>query len=603
MNRLHVIAATSALALAALLIVAAPEPTPRSRPAEAPDFLVRGVRLFDGERIWPRAAVRVRGGLIEAVAEDLSPRGGERVVDGAGKTLLPGLIDAHVHSFGDARRDALRFGTTTQIDQFSDHRQLAAVRAERASLARTDRADLWSAGTLATADGGHGTQFGLEVPTIAAPADAPAWVAARKAEGSDFVKIVREDLSAYSAERRMPTLDATTAKAVIDAAHAAGLRAVVHASAREAARESLRDGADGLVHVFQDQVADDALIELARARGAFVVPTLAVIAGFSGSASTLGEDSRIAPHLSPGQRSGLSAARPFGAAGGRLLAAARDSVRRMHAAGVPILAGTDAPNPGTAHGASLHEEMALLVEVGLSPAEALRAATSAPADAFGLADRGRIRAGLRADLVLVKGEPDIDIGATRAIDTVWKNGHEVDRSVAATMAPRFAVGSLGEFDDGSLASPAGGGWTATSDRMMGGQSLARIVATGAGASGTPGAMQVEGEVVEGGPMVWAGAMFNPGSSPMQPVDASAAQALVFWLRGDGREVAAMLFSGATEQAPPSIVALRTTAEWTEHRLPLAAFAGADLSRLRAIGYTVGRPAGSFAFQLDGVRLE
>ncbi len=603
MNRLHLIAAASALALAALLLFAAPEPAPRSRPAEAADFLVRGVRLFDGERVWPRAAVRVRGGLIEAVAEDLAPRGGERIVDGAGKTLLPGLIDAHVHSFGDARRDALRFGTTTQIDLFSDHRQLAAARAERASLARTDRADLWSAGTLATADGGHGTQFGLDVQTIAAAEDAPGWVAARKAEGSDFIKLVREDLSAYTDARRMPTLDAATAKAVIDAAHAEGLRAVVHASAREAARESLRDGADGLVHVFQDQVADDALIELARARGAFVVPTLAVIAGFSGAASTLGEDARIAPHLSPGQRSGLTAARPFGAAAGKLLDAARDSVRRLHAAGVPILAGTDAPNPGTAHGASLHEELALLVEVGLSPAEALRAATSAPADAFGLADRGRIRAGLRADLVLVVGEPDIDITATRAIDTVWKNGYAVDRSVTATAAPRFAAGSLGDFDDGSLASPAGSGWTSTSDRMMGGQSVARIAPAEGGAQGSAGALQVEGEVVEAGPMVWAGAMFNPGAEPMQPVDASATTTLTFWLRGDGRDLAVMLFSGEAERAPPSIVALRTTAEWTEHRLPLSAFAGADLSRLRAIGYTVGRPAGSFAFQLDGVRLE
>ena len=78
-------------------------------------------------------------------------------------------------------------------------------------------------------------------------------------------------------------------------------------------------------------------------------------------------------------------------------------------------AGTDAPNSGTAHGASLHGELQLLVEAGLTPTEALAAATSAPAAAFHLTDRGRIAPGLRADLVLVEGDPTADILQTRAI--------------------------------------------------------------------------------------------------------------------------------------------------------------------------------------------
>ena len=106
-----------------------------------------------------------------------------------------------------------------------------------------------------------------------------------------------------------------------------------------------------------------------------------------------------------------------------------DSVRGLRAAGVTILAGTDVPNPGTAQGASLHGEMELLVEAGLTPAEALRAATSAPAEVFGLKDRGRIAPGLRADLVLVEGDPSLDIRATRAIVGIWKAGSAVERRV------------------------------------------------------------------------------------------------------------------------------------------------------------------------------
>ncbi len=600
MNRLHLSAFASALGLILLLGLAAPSPPPRARPAEAPDFLVRNVRLFDGERVWPRAAVRVRGGLIEAVAEDLAPRGGERVVDGAGKTLLPGLIDAHTHSYGEARREALRFGVTTQIDLFSAASQLPAARAERESLARTDRADLWSAGTLATAAGGHGTQFGLPIPTLDSADAAPDWVAARKAEGSDFIKLVREDLSAYGVPRRLPSLDAATARAVIAAAHAQELRAVAHASAQEAARESLRDGADGLVHVFQDSVADAALVELARDSAAFVIPTLSVVAGFAGEAVPLAEDARIGDWLGEAQRGTLAAARPFGPTAARLLANARESVRRLHEAGVPILAGTDAPNPGTAHGASLHGELALLVEAGLSPLDALRAATAAPADAFGIPARGRVRAGYRADLLLVEGEPDRDIAATRAIVTIWKNGHAVDRAAPVETVEAIEPGPVSDFEAGMEA--RFGSWSATSDRMLGGDSSALLERVAGGADGSAGALRVSGEVRAQAAQRWAGALFSPATQPMQAVDASSARELVFRLRGDGRELAVLLFHGAGGPAPPALRTVSSTPEWVEHRLPLAGFSAADLSRLRGIGFTAGDPAGAFWFELDAVAL-
>ena len=95
--------------------------------------------------------------------------------------------------------------------------------------------------------------------------------------------------------------------------------------------------------------------------------------------------------------------------------------------GVPILAGSDQPNPGTAPGVSIHGELALLVEAGLTPVQAPRAATSATARAFRLADRGRIAPGMRADLVLVDGDPTVDIRATRNIVSVWKAGVHFDR--------------------------------------------------------------------------------------------------------------------------------------------------------------------------------
>jgi imidazolonepropionase-like amidohydrolase len=102
----------------------------------------------------------------------------------------------------------------------------------------------------------------------------------------------------------------------------------------------------------------------------------------------------------------------------------------MYRAGVPILAGTDANAAAGVpaairHGVSLHHELELLVEAGLSPLDALRGATSRPAHYFGLADRGLIEPGRRADLVLIDGNPLQDITATRSIRRIWCGGSEV----------------------------------------------------------------------------------------------------------------------------------------------------------------------------------
>jgi imidazolonepropionase-like amidohydrolase len=107
---------------------------------------------------------------------------------------------------------------------------------------------------------------------------------------------------------------------------------------------------------------------------------------------------------------------------GLSLAHAQAAVVALHRAGVAVLAGTDAPAPGVAHGASIHRELELLVLSGLTPSEALAAATAAPARAFGFHDRGRIAPGLRADLLLVEGDPTADVRATRRIVGVWTLG-------------------------------------------------------------------------------------------------------------------------------------------------------------------------------------
>ena len=165
----------------------------------------------------------------------------------AASTLLPGLIDAHVH-FSDqaeaASGQALRLGVTTQLDMFSAGERLERLKRLR-SEDRADVAAVRTAGIGATVAGGHPTQMGggITFPTIATPKDAKAFVDARVAEGSDYIKIVHDGGSAWSA-RAVPTLDLPTMRALVDAAHAHKKLAVVacHHRGGSAARHHRRRG-------------------------------------------------------------------------------------------------------------------------------------------------------------------------------------------------------------------------------------------------------------------------------------------------------------------------------------------------------------------------
>ncbi len=579
--------------------------------AAAAAFVVREVRVFDGERTIASTDVLVRDGRIASIGPSLDVPAGVAVIDGHGRTLLPGLIDAHTHSFGAARRDAIRFGVTTELDMFGDWHQLAEAKRTRASLARTPVADLWSAGTLATVPHGHGTEYGFPIPTLTQPSEAPAFVANRLAEGSDYLKIILEDGSAYG--HPLPTLDAPTTAALVGAAHAAHRASLAHVATEAEAREAVDAGIDGLAHVFIDRPASAALVEQVRRSGTFVVATLSVAGSASGADTgrRLADDPRLATMLSAGQADSLRAVFPAEWRNAAFLPNATESVRRLHAAGVPILAGTDAGNPGTAHGVSLHGELALLVAAGLSPTEALNAATALPARLFDLGDRGRVVVGERADLMLVDGDPTRDIEATRAIVSIWKNGFPVDRALAsderkdATAAASQPKGSLvSDFEAGDIAVAFGQNWAVTTDALIGGKSTASQRWLAGGAAGSKGALQVAGEIVAGAPFTWSGSIFLPGAKPFDAVDFSQRHVLVFQVRSPGRSsLSAMLFSGAPTNRQPSTVAFDVTPQWTEVRIPLERFEGADPTRVRGLAIVAGQPVGPFAFDLDDIRIE
>ncbi|MFB6549450.1 amidohydrolase family protein [Streptomyces sp. NPDC056405] len=354
---------------------------------------VRHVRVFDGRQLTEPRTVVINGSII---SPDTSTAGAH-TLDGTGLVLLPGLIDAHVHLHGpDTLARLASYGVTTALDMATWPPQLLA------SLRQvTDLTDIRSAGTPAIGDGGpHSHIPGMAQEAIVrSPQQAGEFVAAQVSAGADYIKIVAEAPGQGGPEQE--TIDALVA-----AARTHGRKTVAHAATAGAYTMALDAGVDFVTHIPIDRPLDPGDIARMAAAGQVCIPTLTVMQGTA-------------------------------AAGGAAPAyhTARRNLGALHTAGVPILAGTDANlQPGVPfqveHGVSLHHELELLVDAGLAPVEALHAATALTARYFGLTDRGSVRPGLRADLLLVDADPLADIRATRAIHRIWCAGIEQTPAVA-----------------------------------------------------------------------------------------------------------------------------------------------------------------------------
>jgi imidazolonepropionase-like amidohydrolase len=406
--------------------------------ATAETIVIHAGRLIADASRPPQgpSTITIVDGLIQSVAPGLAPPpAGARLIDLSNRTVLPGLIDMHVHLSGnpgqDYRQEAVdtdEYATLVGVSNarstvragFTTVRDLGSAPQVGFALSRGTREGLFpgprivAAGPAISIVGGHGDVSGFRPEVIEALAahntcTGAVQCAERVREfaraGAQVIKFTATGgvlsqqaggLEAHFTDEEM--------RAIVTTAHSLGLRVAAHAHGARGIEAAARAGVDSIEH---GTFADAAAIAAMRRSGSALVPTLMA---FTGVRESLAQG-RFTPIVAAKAREALS---HLG-----------EAARAARAAGVPVVFGTDAAV--YPHGRNAEEFAQLVQYAGMSPAEALASATTAAARLLGMENEiGRIAPGFSADLIAVDGDPLADVRLLQHVGFVMVRGRVME---------------------------------------------------------------------------------------------------------------------------------------------------------------------------------
>lgn len=514
-----------ALAGAAGLLSFAPIPGEAAAPTGT--VAIVGATVFDATGAAPHVAtVIIRDGRIADVGPKVAVPRGAKVIHAEGEALLPGFFDVHTHwtPGGQPRTtpqiaNAYIAAGVTSVDDFNAAPESFEPRRRWLSTLATPHVNLTARMSLS---GGHGADWADTATTkwAGAPEAARFEVRALLPYKPDVIKAFQDGWR-YGSGVENNSMDLVTLAALVDEAHKNNLRVLTHTVTVERGKDAARAKVDVIAHSLQDAEIDQETIDLMKANNTAYAPTLAVY-----------------EPVKPGQAAPANPDDPRLKQSRRRFGYALHNVKALQDAGVLIALGTDAGMPGTPHGTSSLREMELLVQAGLTPAQALMAGTANSAKALGvLADRGTIEKGKRADLVLLKGAPWASIADIRNTDRVLIDGRLV-HGPGAVLPPANSMTSMPAapakalIDDFERPDGRSNLDTLPTDDVDGGQDRSVQVSTIVSRTTSDHALSVAAKMSRK-ENPGAGVILPLTRGSIQPVDATAFKGVRFEIRGDG----------------------------------------------------------------------
>jgi len=583
----------------------------------AQTFAITGATVADGTGAIPRhATVVVRDGLIASIGGEIPP--GVQTIDATGHTLTPGFFDLHTHlpysavsglrgDWGKVLKAYLACGVTTVVDfgtypeTFEPMRRLwkeGVVAGPRLHLA----ARLTTPGGHG-AEGGRGDFFSLEVSTVREAREAARrWLAYQP----DAIKVFTDGWR-YGSAPDMSSMQEEVLAEIVKEAHQRGVEVLTHTVTLAKAKEAARSGVDVIAHGVGDARADAELIALMRKHQTTYASTLAVYEWKQGPMAPM-----LRMLLEPAALRILDGRRAADirepASRKRRWSHLMANIALLREGAVRIGNGTDAGVTGTMHGWSSLREMQLLVQGGLSPLEALTAATGASAAGIKVdRERGTIEPGKAADLVLIQGEPHRDISHLDRITRVWLGGKEIDRAKllrdiadpGVTPIPsRRAVPLIDDMESPGGRTKLG---TLRVNATDSGHDHSKMMFTTLQRAPGNHVLSIQARMAEKArPYAQVWFPLSPGG--IEPIDATGFEGIQFDARGDGAYRVNLQHRAARGDRAP-VAGFQAGAVWNTVRIPFAAFQPAPaLKQLQVIEMELAREAGRQVWlEVDNLR--